>query len=95
MLIETAAELRKANLDLLSKFDKFCGEHGIKYFITFGTLLGAGRHGDMIPWDDDIDLAIPRGDYEKALKVLKEELTPYSFEVKECLSWDGIGYRQS
>ena len=73
MLIETAAELRKANLDLLSKFDKFCGEHGIKYFITFGTLLGAVRHGDMIPWDDDIDVTMLRSEYYKLIKISKQK----------------------
>ena len=73
MLIETAAELRKANLDLLSKFDRFCGEHGIRYFITFGTLLGAVRHGDMIPWDDDIDVTMLRSEYYKLIKISKQK----------------------
>ena len=73
MLIETAAELRKANLELLSKFDRFCGEHGIKYFITFGTLLGAVRHGDMIPWDDDIDVTMLRSEYYKLIKISKQK----------------------
>ena len=73
MFIETAAELRKANLDLLSKFDRFCGEHGIKYFITFGTLLGAVRHGDMIPWDDDIDVTMLRSEYYKLIKISKQK----------------------
>ena len=73
MLIETAEELHRANMELLRKFDSFCRERGIRYFITFGTLLGAVRHGDIIPWDDDIDVTMFRSDYEKLLKVPKEE----------------------
>ncbi len=73
MLIETAEELHRANMELLRKFDSFCRERGIRYFITFGTLLGAVRHGDIIPWDDDIDVTMLRSDYEKLLKVPKEE----------------------
>ena len=86
-------DLQLADAWLIAIVDKVLGKHGIRYWLDWGTLLGAVRHKGFIPWDDDIDLAIPRSDYEKALKVLKEELTPYSFEVKECLSWDGIGYR--
>ena len=86
-------DLQLADAQLIAIVDKVLGKHGIRYWLDWGTLLGAVRHKGFIPWDDDIDIAIPRSDYEKALKVLKEELTPYSFEVKECLSWDGIGYR--
>lgn len=72
MLIETAAELRKANLDLLSRFDAFCRDHGIQYFITFGTLLGAVRHGDVIPWDDDVDVTMLRSEYDRLVKIPKQ-----------------------
>lgn len=73
MIIETAAELRKANLELLRKFDAFCREHDVHYFITFGTLLGAVRHGDIIPWDDDIDVTMTRAEYNKLIKVPKQK----------------------
>lgn len=73
MLIETAAELHEANMDLLAKFDKFCNDNGIRYFITFGTLLGAVRHGDIIPWDDDIDVTMLRSDFYKLIKISKQK----------------------
>ena len=73
MFIETAAELHDANLDLLRKFDRFCSENGVKYFITFGTLLGAVRHGGMIPWDDDIDVTMLRSEYYKLIKISKQK----------------------
>ena len=72
MFIETAAELHDANMDLLRKFDRFCSENGVRYFITFGTLLGAVRHGDIIPWDDDIDVTMLRSDYERFANIPKE-----------------------
>ena len=73
MLIETAAELHDANMELLQKFDRFCNDNGIRYFITFGTLLGAVRHGDMIPWDDDIDVTMLRSEYYKLIKISKQK----------------------
>lgn len=74
MLIETAAELREANLDLLDRFDAFCNAHGIRYFMTFGTLLGAVRHQDIIPWDDDIDVTMLRPEYEKLVMASRQGL---------------------
>lgn len=65
-------EIRKIELEILTKFDKFCRENGIRYVLTAGTLLGAVRHGGFIPWDDDIDIAIFRPDYEKLISLSKK-----------------------
>ena len=60
-------DIKTLELDLLINFDKFCKENNLIYFIAYGTLLGAIRHGGFIPWDDDIDIQMPRTDYEKFL----------------------------
>lgn len=64
-------------LDLLLQFDKICRIHNLKYWITGGTLLGAIRHNGFIPWDDDMDVEMPREDYEKLLKLHAVFNPPY------------------
>mgnify|MGYP000166953466 CR=1 FL=1 len=66
------ADLKAKELDILVKFDRMCKENNLRYFITAGTLLGAVRHKGFIPWDDDIDLIMPREDYEKLLAIWNE-----------------------
>ena len=61
-------EMRRLQIDLLREFDCFCKKEGYKYFLSGGTLLGAIRHQGFIPWDDDIDVMMPRPDYEKFIK---------------------------
>lgn len=58
-------ELKKIEYDMLVDFAKFCDKNNLIYFLSSGTLLGAVRHHDFIPWDDDIDVMLPRKDYEK------------------------------
>ncbi|MBE6991455.1 MAG: LicD family protein [Ruminococcaceae bacterium] len=62
-------QLQLTELEILRFFDNLCRENGLKYYIVAGTLLGAVRHGGFIPWDDDIDVAMPRADFER-LKAL-------------------------
>ena len=61
---ETKNKLHSAILELLNEFVSICEENNLTYFLTAGTLLGAVRHKGFIPWDDDIDVAMPRKDYE-------------------------------
>lgn len=71
-VIESLDELKKIELDIMIKVHQFCEENGIKYYMIAGTLIGAIRHKGFIPWDDDIDIAMPREDYEKFLKKFPE-----------------------
>ena len=57
-------EVWKTELELLYVIDKVCREKGLEYYACGGTLLGAIRHNGFIPWDDDVDIAMPRNDYE-------------------------------
>lgn len=67
-------------LRILKAFDKTCREHGLRYYLEDGTLLGAVRHGGFIPWDDDVDIMMPRPDYERLIRHSREWLPePYEF----------------
>jgi LPS biosynthesis protein len=74
--------LRKAQIrefEILIEVDKICRKHNIQYWIDFGTLLGAIRHGGFIPWDDDLDISMLSVDYKKFLKVAPSELPDWLF----------------
>ncbi len=62
-------EIKSLQLQILLQFHEYCTEHALNYFITYGTLIGAVRHQGFIPWDDDIDVMMPRPDYEKFLEL--------------------------
>ena len=65
--IEDIRELRQIQMGILDKVHHFCEAHGLRYFLSSGTLIGAVRHKGYIPWDDDIDIYMPRKDYEQFL----------------------------
>ncbi len=70
--------LQDANTSLLALFARKCNENGLRYWLDYGTLLGAVRHKGFIPWDDDLDVSMLRSDFEKLL-----ELLPTLFPVEE------------
>ena len=53
-------EIKGIQLDILSQVANYCDRNGLRYFLAYGTLLGAVRHKGYIPWDDDIDIMMPR-----------------------------------
>lgn len=78
--IKDIDELRSIQLEALKDVHKFCEENNLRYFLAYGTLIGAIRHKGYIPWDDDIDILMPRPDYERFLKT-------YNNEIYEALSY--------
>jgi len=67
-------KIHKANLQILLEVDRICRKYGIEYRLDAGTLIGAVRHQGFIPWDDDVDIAFLRKDYEKFIQVAPKEL---------------------
>lgn len=68
----TLREIQLGELEILKQFKRICEEQNLQYYLFYGTLLGAVRHGGFIPWDDDVDVAMPRNDYEKFIAYCKE-----------------------
>ena len=69
-----------ALLEVFQAYVQVCKKHGLRYSLAYGSALGAIRHGGFIPWDDDLDVQMPRPDYEKFLALAPREL-PEWFKV--------------
>lgn len=72
-------QLQLAELEILNEFVRVCEKEGLRYYLVGGTLLGAVRHQGFIPWDDDVDVAMPREDYDRFARIAEKELAPQYF----------------
>lgn len=84
----------KIELSMLDEVDRICKTHGLTYFLVHGSLLGAVRHKGFIPWDDDLDIAMPRQDYDRFLAFaadeLPEPLSIHTPETEKDIFWGGF-----
>lgn len=82
-------EIKQIEFDLLKKFDTFCKENHISYFLSNGTLLGAIKYKGFIPWDDDIDVLVPREDYDKLISLFNDDASYklFAFEKNHCFKF--------
>ena len=67
-------QIKSVEMDILREIDRICNKYGIKYFLAGGTLLGAVRNGESIPWDDDFDIGFLREDFDKFREACDKEL---------------------
>ncbi len=83
---ETLRRLQRTELEILKDFAALCETHQISYSISGGSAIGALRHGGFVPWDDDIDVILPREDYDRMIEVL--EADPGMMEKYEIIRAD-------
>ena len=81
------SELQQRLLDMMVWFDTYCSENNLRYYIMGGTLLGAMRHGGFIPWDDDLDIGMPRKDYNRLKEIYNNE-GRFELEMPDSLAKD-------
>ena len=80
----TIQDKQKICLDALLCLDEYCRKHELRYYLNFGTLIGAIRHHGFIPWDDDVDVYIPRPDYETILQQFEDSTG--CFKLVSCFN---------
>lgn len=87
----TIKETQAVSLEILKIIADICEEENLRYALIYGTLIGAIRHHGYIPWDDDVDIMMPRPDYDKLLAYLKNNIKKYPhlkvFNRQECAEY--------
>ena len=85
----TMRENQQAAAEVMSVIHQICKKLDLKYFLAYGTLIGAVRHQGYIPWDDDLDIMMPRQDYDKLMAYFQEnaeELAPYTLFTPDTVA---------
>lgn len=97
MSVYSLTQLQYQLLEMLRWFQDFCEKNKLRYYVLGGTMLGAIRHKGFIPWDDDIDVGMPRGDYQKLIRLMSKKEsgryiieTPYSTALDFCYPYSKI-----
>lgn len=88
MKLISVDEMKEIQLQILKHFIDYCNKNSLDYFLCGGTLIGAVRHKGFIPWDDDIDVMMPRESYDRFLKDYKKS----EFELFDCWSRNDYYY---
>ncbi len=80
-------QLQVADTELLRIFHEVCKKHNLTYWMDYGTLLGSVRHKGFVPWDDDVDVCMPRKDYMLASTIIPEAFSKFGYRVavKKCI----------
>lgn len=82
----TLEQIHEVTLETLQRFHELCEKEKLRYYLAYGTLLGAARHHGFIPWDDDADVWMPREDYSRLLNYCKnnpEKISPYKLATRQ------------
>lgn len=69
--------IQNGEIGILKYIKNVCDQNGLTYFLAYGTLIGAVRHQGFVPWDDDVDIHMPRNDYLKFVKIVQDDPHPY------------------
>ena len=90
---DTLRKVQLTQLEIFKQVRSVAEAHGITLFLAYGTLLGAVRHKGFIPWDDDLDVVVRRDEYDRLMRVLKDELSePYTLQSydTDARYWQGF-----
>ena len=85
-------DIQLANLEILKEFDRICKENNLQYWLFAGSILGAVRHKGYIPWDDDIDVAMLREDYNRIIDIFNKSTNMDLVAVEFCSSVNNVAY---
>lgn len=91
LTVKETKEIQKCEVEILKELDRITRKHNLKYMLVGGTLLGAIRHKGFIPWDDDIDIAMPRKDYEKFKEIVSKETDEKKYYFQDMYNSDKYG----